>query len=205
VLHSSLALRTAFDYLGTEYIDFAAGLTHDELEQPGLGEWNVRELLAHALRAFGLAGAYLDAKPSTDFIIHSSGEYYRAVLGMGPNLHADVAERGRVAAEGLRSDVAGVVRSTVEAACARVGLADDNAMVSTPAAQMSLLAYLPTRIVEGAVHLLDLHEALSRELDLDPVVAEIVLLTLVEIGDARQVIRALTGRRDLPVGFNVLR
>jgi hypothetical protein len=124
---------------------------------------------------------------------------------MGPNLHAGVAERGRIAAEGLRTDVAGVVRSTVEAACARVGLADDNAMVSLAASQMSLMSYLPTRIVEGAVHLLDLHDALGRDLDLDPVVAEIVLLTLVEISDARQVIRALTGRRDLPAGFNVLR
>ena len=204
MLHSPTALRSAFDHLGEAYIEFASELTEADLERAGLGEWNVRELLAHAIRAFSTTTAYLDASPSVDFVINTAGEYYRTALSSSPTLHADVAERGRVAGEALRHDPFGVVRSTVESACARVGLADDDAIVCTFAGQIPLLPYLATRIVESGVHLLDLHDALDRDIDLDPTVAEIVVITLVEAGNAYQVIRGLTGRRGLPVDFNIL-
>ncbi len=204
MLHASTALRTAFDHLGEAYIGLALDLADDELERPGLGEWNVRELLAHGLRAFSTTSTYLDTSPSVDFTIHSAGEYYRIVLSGSSTIHADVAERARLAAHELHNDLPGTVRTTVEAACARVGLADDEAIACTFAGQILLLPYLATRIVEAAVHLIDLHDALGRELDLDATVAEIVVLTLVEVTDASQIIRALTGRGDLPSGFNVL-
>ena len=205
MLHSGTALRTSFDHLGEAYIELAASLSNEELQRHGLGEWNVRELIAHALRAFSTASLYLDASPSIDFTMHTSADYYHRVLTGNPALHAEIAERGRVAAAALHDDLVGVVRSTVEAACVRVGLAPDDAIVSTPFGQIALLPYLATRILEAGVHLLDLQRALGRDDDLDPTVAEIVALTLITAGDVPHLIRGLSGRDDLPAGFNVLR
>lgn len=198
-------MRTAFDHLAETYIRLAGDLTPEQLELPGLGEWNVRELLGHGIRAFSTAGTYLDADPVVDFTMYSAGEYYRRALSGGPSLHADVAARGRAAGDALRDDMLGVVRSILESACARVGLASDEAMVNTPMGQLSLLVYLATRIVEAGVHLLDLQRAIGIHAHLDPTVAEIAVLTLVDAGDIDQVILGLTGRVGFPTGFNILR
>lgn len=204
MLHSGVEIRAAFDRLGEAYIELAADLTAEEFGLPGLGEWTVRELLGHGVRAFSTAAAYLDAAPAGDFMIRTAGEYYRVALRSSPTLHADVAARGHLAGDELRDDPAGTVRSIVEAACARVGLADDDTIVNVFAGRIPLLEYLLTRIVEAGVHLLDLYAALDRDVVLGATVDEIVVLTLVEAGDANQVIRALTGRVDLPSGFNIL-
>lgn len=204
MLHTSTAIRTAFDDLAETYIRLAGDLTAEQLELPGLGEWNVRELLGHGICAFSTAGTYLDAAPIADFTMYSAGEYYRRALSGGPSLHADVAARGHAAGDALRDDLVGVVRSTLEGACARVGQASDDDVVNTPIGQLSLVVYLATRIVEGGVHLLDLQRAIGVDAHLDPTVAEIVVLTLVEAGDIEQVILAITGRIALPVGYNIL-
>lgn len=204
MLHTSTAIRTAFDHLGESYIRLASDLTPEQVELAGLGEWNVRELLGHGIRAFSTAGTYLDASPTVDFTVYSAGEYYHRALSGGPSLHADVAARGHAAGDALRENLVGVVKSTVESACARVGLASDDDVVNTPMGQLSLLVYLATRIVEGGVHMLDLQRAVGIDAHLDPTVAEIVVLTLVDAGDIEQVILAITGRIALPIGFNIL-
>ena len=205
MLHSGLEIRAAFDRLGGAYVELAADLTSVVLELPGLGEWTVRDLLGHGVRAFSTVAAYLDAAPSGDFTIRTAGEYYRVALNNSPTVHADVAARGRQAGSELRDNPADTVRSIIESACARVGLADDDKFVNVFAGRIPLLEYLLTRVVEAGVHLLDLYAALGRDIELGVTVNEIVVLTLVEAGDANQVIRALTGRGDLPSGFNILR
>ena len=207
MLHDAAALRSSFDHLGQQYIEFTRSLTEDALALPGLGEWTVRELLGHAIRAFSTAAHYLDAPATKDHRMRTPGEYYRGVLASSPGIHADVAERGKQAGAALGDDpgdVAGTVSTIVEAARARVAAADDDADVNTFAGQISLLSYLATRIVEGGVHLLDLQRAVGRPVGLDPHSAQIVLLTLAETGDVTTLILALAGRSQLPPGYNVL-
>ncbi|MUH51169.1 MAG: hypothetical protein F2789_08155 [Actinobacteria bacterium] len=197
-------MRTAFDHLGEAYIRLAADMSDEQFDLPGLGEWNVRELFAHAIRAYSTAATYLDAAPSSEVILYSAAEYYHTVLNGGPGLHAQVAARGHAAGEEMRDDPVGKVRSTIEAACVRVGLADDDAPVYTPFGQIALIDFLATRVVEAGVHMLDLQRALGLDDDLESTAAEIVVVALVAAGDAHQVIRALTGRGDLPADFNIL-
>jgi hypothetical protein len=211
MLHDSAALRTAFDQLGEQYIDFVRSISNEALTMPGLDDWTVRELLGHALRAFSTAAQYLDATPASNFRMHTAGEYYRTAFASNPMIHAEVAERGRQAGAALGSadagiaEIAEIVEVTIRAACARVGAADDDADVNTFVGQIRLMPYLSTRIVEAGVHLLDLQRAVGARVGLDAVSAQIIVLTLTETGDVTQVILMLTGRSDVPSGFNVLR
>lgn len=204
MLHDAMPVRTAFDRLGRAYIDFARNLSTEDLLGPGLGEWSVRELLGHALRAFSTVAAYLDAPPTTGRRLTRASDYYAAILTT-PAVHEGVAERGRLAGVELGEHPADVVDATITAACARVVAASVDADVSTVVGQMALEPYLGTRIVEAGVHLLDLQRAVRMDVGLDPLSAEIVLHVLSERVEPTELILALTGRIDLPSGYNVLR
>ena len=204
MLYSAAAVRTAFDELGQQYIELSMSLTPAQLELAGLGQWSVRQLLGHAIRAFSTAAANLDATPTVEFAVHTPGDYYRAAFSSGPTIHAEIAERGVHAGIALGPDVAATVSSTVTKARARIRAADDDDIVNHFTGRIPFVAYLATRVVEAGVHLLDLQRALGLPVAIDPGSAAIVLLTLASTGDVNQMILALTGRGDLPAGFNVL-
>ncbi len=86
--------------------------------------------------------------------------------------------------------------------------ASDTALVGTPAGGMTLIAYLPTRILELSIHALDLAAALGVEGTV-PESAALVTLDLVGTlaarrGRAADLLLAATGRRGLPSGYTVL-
>ena len=48
-----LTVRAAFPDAAEVFLATVSGVQPDQWEQPGLGEWTVRELTGHALRSFG--------------------------------------------------------------------------------------------------------------------------------------------------------
>ena len=90
----------------------------------------------------------------------------------------------------------------------RVRKLDDAAPVTTTIGPVRLVDFLPTRVMEVVIHTLDIAEAagLAVEPSHDALTATLALLSDIAVahGDGIALAMALSGRRSLPEGFNVL-
>jgi uncharacterized protein (TIGR03083 family) len=177
----------------------------DRWDQPGLGEWTVRDLVGHTSRSLVTVETYLDAEPS-EVTVGSAVAYYVAVRQASSG--SAVAERGRQAGAAMGADPAGFLAALEERVLAKVAAADDAAYVASAAGGMRLIDYLPTRTFELVVHTADLAVALGVETS-PPADAETSALRLAadlarEQGSGVDVLLALTGRRPLAPGFSLL-
>jgi uncharacterized protein (TIGR03083 family) len=167
----------------------------DQWGLPGLGEWTVRELVGHALRAVQTAAGYLD-EPADVATLSSAGEYFRAALVI-PELNAAVAERGRESGRELGADPVARVRSEVDAAVARVSAAELDEILAVIVGSITLRDYLPTRIFELVAHTDDICRAVGVG---NPMPTDLVLIALctalgLYADDERlELLRQLTGR-----------
>jgi uncharacterized protein (TIGR03083 family) len=174
-------------------------------DEPGLGEWSVRDLVGHASRSFLTVEAYL-AQPPEAVTIESAGDYVRAAreIAAGPG----VAQRGRDAGAALGDDPAAAVAEIVGRVRRLVDRCDGTELVTTIVGGMRLRDYLPTRTFELAVHTADLALALGEPLAVpDPAAAQalqIVSDIALTDGTAGPLLLQATGRRGLPEGFSVL-
>lgn len=202
MLHDPAQVRDAYERAAEDFLDVVRSVPDDGWGRPALGGWNVRELAAHTLRAFTTVEAYLGAEPTVDRPLADAAEYYRTVLA-DPGIHAGVLTRGRDAARDL-TDPVGMSETVVQRVLGLVAGAADDDVVQTFVGQITLAEYLATRVVEVAVHTLDLQRALGQRPRLHPDTSDVVLQVLTELGPAEPMILALTGRAPLPDGFNVL-
>ena len=174
------------------------------LEQPGLGEWTVRDLLGHTSRALSTVEAYL----TTDELpvdVARATDYFAIAMRADP---AAIAARGRQAGADLGAQPSIAVRELAERVVALVRDQSADVRLRTPAGTMTLAEYLPTRTFELVVHGCDLAVALG----LDPVIpgtaarsaTRLAADLLVHRGSAGAALRALTGRSSLPEGFTLL-
>lgn len=169
---------------------------------PAVGEWNVRELTAHALRAFTTTETYLTAEPTVDRVMADATEYYRTVLA-DPDIHRNVAARGHSAGATL-DDPLGEGQATAQRVGALVASTADDETVHTFAGQIGFIEYLATRVVELGVHTLDLQRATGQYPHLHRDTVHVVLSVLTDLAEPTTLILALTGRGSLPQAYNVL-
>jgi uncharacterized protein (TIGR03083 family) len=174
-------------------------------DEPGLGEWNVRDLVGHASRSLVTVETYLDAEPG-EVTLPTPASYLGGIRGAasGPA----VAERGRAAGRAMGEDPVAFLADLDARVQAKVAAAPGDAFVGTPFGGMRLVDYLPTRTFELVVHGSDLAAALGRPAD-PPVAALRSALRLVgdvlaDGGQGPEVLLALTGRRALPAGFSLV-
>lgn len=197
--------RTAFGQAAAWFVSTAAGGC-DRWDETALGEWTVRDLVGHTSRSLLTVETYLDQHVAS-VEVDSPVDYFRLVLASTGD-PAAVAQRGRDAGARLGSDVADAVAEIADRVLARVGLAEEDALVATPVGGMRLGDYLPTRTFELTVHTCDLAVALGQALDV-PQAAAAESLTLLgglatQAGAAGPLLLAATGRCGLPSGFSVL-
>ncbi len=176
-------------------------------DNPGLGEWSVRDLVGHTSRALLTVETYLDA-PADAVEVSSPGNYFRLVLSSSAGDPAAVALRGREAGAALGADPADAVEQIAARVLARVDAAEEDVLVATPVGGMRLGDYLPTRTFELTVHTCDLAAALGQPLDV-PQIAAVDSCTLLgelaaRAGRSGPLLLAGTGHGDLPGGFTVL-
>ncbi|WP_231442215.1 maleylpyruvate isomerase N-terminal domain-containing protein [Brevibacterium zhoupengii] len=184
--------------------------TRGHLEDPGLGEWNVRSLLGHTCRAFTtvenylIAGATSLSQPRP--LIGSPAAYYRAAA----SLLADpqrVAQRGRDAGQALGKDPATAAESTIRRTRRLVEETPGDAIVITPVGAMRLDDYLPTRAFEITVHGLDLAAATRQQNPeyLQRGIPNAIMLCsqMATPEQALTLLRAITGRDELPTDFTI--
>ena len=203
MLHDSAAVRAAFEHGAATLLATLRTVRPEQWDRPGaLGDWTVRELAAHTLRAFVTIDGYLSAPPSNERVLVDTTEYYRTVLA-DHTIHQGVASRGRQAGRQL-IDPVGEAETTIAQVLALVASTADDEPVNTFAGKITLIEYLGTRVVELGVHTLDLQRAIGQYPELHPDTSAVVLDVLVQLAPADRLILALAGREPLPADFNVL-
>ena len=181
------------------------GIEDDQWNRPAVGEWTVRELVAHGARAFRTVTDYLAMESVDDTWIESAAEYFRIVLAE-QNPHVHIAERARQEAVAETDWIQGTDQrwAAVDAALSR---ARGGAHVRLFVGEMRLDQYLATRVVELVVHGTDLAAAIG--IPSSPPVAASrvaidVLLDLSTGDDLASIARMLTGRPGSLPFANVL-
>ena len=149
-----LTARAAFRDASDVFLAATGEVPPGGWDEPGLGDWTVRELTAHALRAFITLQRLCDTTGSAPQL-ESAMAYYRAVA-VRDDVHAGVLQqRGREAGAQL-VDPEATARRTAEQALGRLAATADEHVGETFAGPMRLADYLPTRVVELGIHTLDL-------------------------------------------------
>ena len=76
-----------FEEAATTFLSTVRAIGPEMWDRIGaLGDWNVRELTAHTMRAFITIEGYLGAEPTTDRVLADAAEYYNTVLA-DPDAH----------------------------------------------------------------------------------------------------------------------
>lgn len=196
--------REAFDAAAQWFVATAAHVD-GRWEAPGLGDWDVRDLVGHTSRALLTVEAYL-AKPVEHVEIESATLYYKATRAM--SRHPAVVQRGIDAGAALGGDPATAVAEIAERVTALVRASTGDELMTTIAGGMRLSDYLPTRTFELVVHTCDLAAALGEAADPPAVAARLALHLVAELviddGRAAEVLRASTGRGPLAADFSVV-
>lgn len=196
--------RRAFADAAAWFVGTAA-LVGDRWSRPGLGEWDVRDLVGHTSRSLLTVETYL-ARPADAIEVDSALAYYRATsaLAAGP----DVAQRGRDAGTALGADPAAAVAEIAARVLPLVDAQHGTRLLTTIVGGMRLADYLPTRTFELAVHTADLAAALGELPAVPPTAATEALRLVTDLavtgGLAGELLLAATGRRGLPAGYSVL-
>lgn len=173
---------------------------------PGLGAWNLRDLVGHTSRSLVTVVEYL-ARPVPEEVVRSAPAYYTAISAGGFDAEA-VTERGRQAGRDLGPDPAARFHSLVDEAVRVAERTDPDLVVHTIAGGMRVAAYLPTRTFELCVHGLDIAAATGIPVDLPAEAVEeasaLGAVAAAQRGLGPDLLLAMTGRRALPPGFSVV-
>ena len=200
-------VTSAYRFASHWWRSLVGAVDDDRWDGPALGEWTVRELVAHTNRAYRTILDYVAGPTKDPTPIPSASDYFRIVLAE-ETPHVHIAARARVEVEDYRGrDPVAVTEELARRASKLVDSAPGSTVMHLFVGEMELQQYLATRVVELVVHGLDLAAAL--DLPTDPpaessAVVLSVLLGLARPTDVSSVLRLLTGRpASLPL-TNVL-
>lgn len=201
------SLRRDYASAGEALVTAAAAVPVDAWEQPGLGDWTVRDLVGHAGRSFVTVSEYLVGGVGHAVELEHPFDYARVVPLVTGDLAA-VTERGRAAGRALGENPVAALARLRARAVEDVAAHPDDAPCSTMAGVMRLADYLPSRIFELIVHTDDLRRAIGLPGEA-PVGARVVALAFAAglAGENERyavALRALTGREPLPPGYSVM-
>ena len=163
-------------------------------DAPGLGDWNVRELVGHANRGHTTVADYLvrPQQPEPPGSTYFSDEA--------------IAARGREAVRALGADPAGAVAAASTAVVELIEQSPPDAKIGSPAGTMTLAQFLPSRTAELTIHALDIVRAIGADLSAPPTALHESLVYVAQRAagkSGQDVLLALSGRAPLPAGYSV--
>ena len=121
--------------------------------------------------------------------------YYVQAMS-SPRVHEEVAERARTRAASFGDSPVEAARAVVAGTLDAVDALDDAAPVTTNVGPVRLVDYLATRVLEIVIHSMDVSLAAGVPVETSREATVTLALSTVTL--------ALSGRRSLPEGFNVL-
>jgi uncharacterized protein (TIGR03083 family) len=200
-------ILTAYRYADHWWRSLVGAIDDDQWDRTALGEWSVRELVAHTNRVYRTLLDYVAGDTRDPTPIRSASDYFRIVLAE-ETPHRHIAERARrEVADYVGRDIVAVTEELSRRATRLVETAAGTTTMHLFVGEMELDQYLATRVVELVVHGTDLARAIEVPTDPPPesaAVALTVLAGLARPGDLVSVIRSLTGREAEPPLTNVL-
>jgi uncharacterized protein (TIGR03083 family) len=200
--------RTTFLDAAEAVADLVDAIPPTTWDGPGLGVWDLRALVGHTSRALVTVVTYL-GQPAAAQEVATPEAYFTTLLARAGGIDsAAVAERGRAAGAALGDDPAAAFRALRAEVVAALDRAGDDDLMTTAAGGMRLVAYLPTRTFELAVHGADIAAATGLPVTFEPAVlaesAALAARVAVQLGRGPEVLAGLTGRAPLPAGFSVV-
>ena len=201
-------IRDAFAAATNMFEDTVRAIEEKQLSQSGLGEWTVLQLLAHTCRAFLTIEQTLSAVDEQSPLLPDTVTYFRVALDQNPAIHAQIAARPADTVPALGAQPLTGALTIASRGRAVVDATPDDASVAHFTGRMRFIDYLPSRIVELVLHTLDLQQATHQPLRAAPDALAITLSIVTALADRADPIAlalAVTGRADLPHGFNLLR
>lgn len=197
---------SAFGIAATWFVGAVRAVEDHQWDLPGVGEWTVRELVAHTVRAFRTVDQYLDGTARDPTPLPSAAAYFRTVLAED-DPHRHIAERARREVPDLGDEPVGVAEELADRVSRIIDRAPAPTLVHTFVGVIALPDYLATRVVELVVHTLDLAAALGLDLPVPPLPGRMAIQVMADLVDddyMADVLFAVTGRSDLLVGLNTL-
>ena len=199
-------VRAGFEAAAEWFLIVLGAIPARAWDDPGLGEWTVKELAAHTARAFTTVEQYLTNDP-VDVVITDPVAYFRTAMAT-PGANAAVAERGRQAAAALGDDPVSALVAIATRVRATIASTADDAVCDSFVGGIRFPDYLATRVLELTVHTTDLCAALGRD-DQPPEAAAMVTFAVLgglaaAEADRATLLRGLTGRTAIPAGRSVL-
>ncbi|MEU4420579.1 maleylpyruvate isomerase N-terminal domain-containing protein [Actinoplanes sp. NPDC024001] len=204
--------RRTYRSAAIAFADLVSRIPPDRLDEPGLGEWTLRDLLGHTVSSALRQVPDVLAASAPALLVTSPEGYFAVARNAPPELLAAArsasADDARATGKALGVEPAAVVSDFIGRATSALAGAGDDDPVATPAGGMRVRDWLPTRTFELVVHGSDAAAAAGVPISLDEsVFAEAAALAAriaVVTGDGPAVLRALTGRASLPPGFSVV-
>ena len=185
----------AFKEASQYFIEVVRAVPTASWDLPGLGEWTIKDLVGHTNRAHVVVVHYLERPQPPE---PSDSTYFT---------DESIAQRGRDAVTALGSDPHAFVSASSASAIALIEKMPPGAAVGGPMGTMKLIDYLPSRTAELTIHGLDLARALNLDLAAPSDALRASLAFVAAFSMRKQqgetVLLALSGRGDLPSGFNV--
>ncbi|MFI7546726.1 maleylpyruvate isomerase family mycothiol-dependent enzyme [Actinoplanes sp. NPDC049599] len=204
--------RRTYRAAAVSFADLVSRLPADRWDQPGLGDWSLRDLVGHTVSSALRQVPRVLAAPGGEVSIGSPQHYWTFARAAPAEMYAaataassaDARETGKW----LGDAAAARVSELAGQATAALAAAGDDDVVATPAGGMRVRDWVPTRTFELVVHGLDVAAAagVPFELALDAVTESLTQAAQVAVaaGDGPLVLRALTGRSRLPEHFSVV-
>ncbi|MFI5892266.1 maleylpyruvate isomerase N-terminal domain-containing protein [Actinoplanes sp. NPDC051513] len=204
--------RRTYRSAAVAYADLVARIPADRWGSPGLGDWTLRELVGHTASSALRQVPDVLGTPAPVVEVATAEGYFAFGRGVpAPVLETAVAassEDARATAALLGDDPAALVGQLAGRATHALAAAADDDIVATPAGGMRVRDWLPTRTFELVVHGIDAAGAagVPHHLALEAVAEATTLATrlAVALGEGDALLRALTGRAELPPKFTVL-
>lgn len=199
-------VRPAFHEAAAHLVATVGSLDAPALDGAGTRDWTMRELVAHAGRAFVATEVVLDAvvDPKTPRLA-SAAAYFRMAMS-SPSVHEGITRRARDAAASLGDQPAPALQEQYARIAPRVDATPLTTEVQHAAGRLEFGAYLATRICELVLHAADVELALGRAPSAPEGSSRLVRDVMVELADRPDplgVACVLSGRA-YPAGCNVL-